>query len=165
MAARISKPASDSNVTLQQLMLPSDANAYGKVHGGLVMKLVDEAGAIAAIRHAQRPCVTVTMDSMSFLSPVEVGQLLSCVAQVTFVGTTSIEVGVTVHAEDLILGRTTHTNSAHVVYVALDDEGRPSEVPRLELVTEEDRERWREGERRQGERLARARRSSGAAAP
>jgi acyl-CoA hydrolase len=161
MIGRHSKPVARSRVTLQQLMMPEHANVYGHVHGGLIMKLVDEAAAIAAMRHAQRPCVTVAVDSMTFLSPVEVGQLLSCVATLHFVGRSSIEVGVTVHAEDVLVGRITHTNSAYAVYVALDDHGRPCEVPGLLLETEEEQTCWEQARQRQRERLVRAGRGSG----
>jgi len=154
------KPPESSSVTLHQLMLPEHGNALGNVHGGLIMKMVDEAGAIAAMRHAQRPCVTIAIDSMTFRQPVHLGELLVCSARVTYVGKSSIEVSVQVHAENAITARITHTNSAHLVYVALGEDGRPAEVPRLELVTDEDRRAWAEGELRQRERLARKQRES-----
>lgn len=149
------KSPKDSEVSLQQLMLPEHSNGFGQVHGGLIMKLVDEAGAIAAMRHAQRPCVTVAMDSMTFHSPVRIGQLLSCRAQLCYAGRTSLEVAVTVHAEEILTGLTTHTNSAHVVYVALDDDGRPAEVPPLRMETAEDREAFAAAHLRQCARLER----------
>ena len=155
MTLAAKKTPDRSRVTLHQLMLPEHANALGNVHGGLIMKMVDEAGAIAAMRHAQRPCVTIAIDSMTFDKPVHLGELLVCDAKVTYVGRTSVEVSVRVHAEHLITGATTHTNSAHLVYVALDEAGKPCEVPRLELLTEEDHRAWHEGELRQGERLTR----------
>ncbi|MDQ2647223.1 MAG: acyl-CoA thioesterase, partial [Myxococcota bacterium] len=117
-----------SRVTLHQLMLPEHANALGNVHGGEIMKMVDEAGAIAAMRHAQRQCVTIAIDSMTFDKPVHLGHLLVCDARVTYVGRTSIEVSVKVHAENPITAETTLTNSAHLVYVAIGDGGRPCEV-------------------------------------
>lgn len=122
-----SRPAAESVTTLQRLMLPEYANQLGAVHGGEVMKAVDEAGAICAMRHTRRPCVTVCVDSMEFHSPVRVGQLLNCKARVTWTGRTSIEVWVQVEAEDVIAGRVTLTSSAYIVYVALDDVGRPTE--------------------------------------
>jgi acyl-CoA hydrolase len=148
------KPVSASRVTLHQLMLPEHTNVVGNIHGGLIMKIVDEAAAICAMRHAARPCVTVAIDSMTFHSPVHVGQLLSCAAQVNYVGRTSIEVGVKVHAENAISGEVTHTNSATLVYVALDETGKPAQVPGLLLETDEERTRWQEGEERQRRRLA-----------
>ncbi len=148
------KPVSASRVTLHQLMLPEHANALGNVHGGLIMKMVDESGGISAMRHAQRPCVTIAIDSMTFHSPVHVGELLSCEASVSYVGRTSVEVSVRVQAENPITGETTHTNSATLVYVALDDEGRPCRVPRLVLETDEQRRAFAEAEARQKARLA-----------
>ncbi len=152
------KRAKDSDLTLAVGMNPADANPLGDVHGGVIMKLVDEAGGICAIRHARRPTVTVTMDSMTFLSPVRVGDLLTLRASVNWIGRTSIEVGIRVEAENVLTGEVTHTNSAYAVYVALDDEGRPTPVPPLILDTEQDRRRWEEGAQRQEHRLARARR-------
>ncbi len=147
------KCASDSQVTLSQQMMPSDANPLGNVHGGYIMKLVDEAGGLAAMRHARRPVVTVTVDSMSFLSPVKVGHLLTLRSSVNWVGRTAIEVGVRVEAENPITGEITHTNSAFAVYVALDDDGRPCPVPPLILETEDEKRRWAEGAMRQERRL------------
>ncbi len=147
------KCASDSQVTLSQQMMPSDANPLGNVHGGYIMKLVDEAGGLAAMRHARRPVVTVTVDSMSFLSPVKVGHLLTLRSAVNWVGRTAIEVGVRVEAENPITGEITHTNSAFAVYVALDDDGHPCPVPPLILETEDEKRRWTEGARRQERRL------------
>ena len=90
--------ARTSEISLNMLMLPEHANALGNVHGGVIMKMVDEAGAIAAMRHAHKPCVTIAIDSMTFKQPVHLGQLLVCQARVTYVGKSSIEVQVLVHA-------------------------------------------------------------------
>jgi uncharacterized protein (TIGR00369 family) len=158
MSNATSKTPETSRVRLHQLMLPEHGNALGNVHGGLIMKMVDEAGAIAAMRHAQRPCVTIAIDSMTFRQPVHLGELLVCDARVAYVGRTSIEVSVQVHAENLITAAVTHTNSAHLVYVALGSDGRPCEVPPLRLDTEEDRRAHAEGELRQRERLVRKQR-------
>jgi acyl-CoA hydrolase len=147
------KTVSQSRVEMNQLMLPGHANAYGNVHGGEIMKMVDEAGGICAMRHANRPSVTIAIDEMSFVSPVHVGEVLCCRASVNWVGKSSIEVGVKVHAENPITGEVTHTNSAYVVYVAIDDQGRPIEVPRLVLETDEQKRRWEQGAERQAERV------------
>ena len=144
-----------SAITLQQLMLPEHANQLGAVHGGVVMKAVDEAGAICAMRHARRPCVTVCVDSMEFHCPVQVGQLLRCQARVTWTGRTSVEVWINVEAEDIITGKVTHTNSAHVVYVALDELGHTALVPALELVADEDQRLWAAALARRQQRLGR----------
>jgi acyl-CoA hydrolase len=134
-------------------MLPEHANQLGAVHGGEVMKAADEAGAICAMRHTRRPCVTVCVDSMEFHSPVRVGQLLRCQARVTWTGRTSIEVRVQVEAEDVIAGQMTLTNSAYIVYVALDDAGKPTEVTPLAVVSAEDERLWQGAADRQRDRL------------
>jgi uncharacterized protein (TIGR00369 family) len=151
------KPPQESRVNLHQLMLPEHANALGNVHGGVIMRMVDEAGAIAAMRHARMPCVTISIDSMTFRHPVQLGELLICTATVTWVGRSSIEVGVDVHSENPITGVVSHTNSAFVVYVALGPDGRPAPVAPLELTTLEERQRFEEGKVRQAHRVATAR--------
>ena len=148
------KSSTQSRVMLHHLMTPEHANALGNVHGGVIMRLVDECGAISAMRHAHRPCVTIAIDSMTFREPVHVGALLMCEARVSYVGRTSIETSVRVHSENPITGQTTHTNSAYVVYVALDENGRPAVVPELALETDEDRELFAEGRARQQHRIA-----------
>ena len=154
------KCASDSKVEMSQQMMPSDANPLGNVHGGHVMKLIDEAGGLAAMRHARRPVVTVAMDSITFLSPVRVGNLLTLRASVNWVGRTSIEVGIRVEAENPVTGELTHTNSAFAVFVAMDDYDRPCAAPPLILESEEDRRRWTEGEERQQLRLQRSKKNT-----
>jgi len=140
-------------------MLPAHANPMGNVHGGVILKIADEAAAICAMRHAHRQCVTVAIDSVSFHSPVHVGQLLALEASLTYVGRTSLEVHVSVHAEDPISGSITHTNSAFFVFVALDEQGQVAQVPQLELETDEERVRFAEGSERQKQRVARAKRA------
>jgi uncharacterized protein (TIGR00369 family) len=155
------KHVKDSQITLNQLMLPHHINPMGNVHGGEIMKLVDETGALCAIRHAQRPVVTLAIDSMTFHSPVHVGDLVALSASVNWVGRSSIEVGVRVIAENPLTGEQTHTNTAYLVYIALDERGRPTEVPRLILETDEERQRWAEAETRQQRRLERQRANEG----
>jgi uncharacterized protein (TIGR00369 family) len=152
-----SRRVRDSRVTLHQFMLPAHANPMGNVHGGVILKIADEAAAICAMRHAHRQCVTVAIDSVSFHSPVHVGQLLALEASLTYVGRTSLEVRVRVHAEDPIRGSITHTNSAYFVFVALDEQGQVAPVPPLELETDEERLLFAEGSERQKLRVARAR--------
>ena len=144
-----------SEISLNQLMLPEHANALGNVHGGVIMKVVDEAGAIAAMRHAHKPCVTIAIDSMTFKQPVHLGQLLVCQARVTYVGKSSIEVQVLVHAENLLTREVTHTNSAYVVYVSLGADGKSAAAPPLLLETDEDRALFTAGEARQRHRTGR----------
>lgn len=152
-----SKQVKDSQVTLHQFMLPQHANPMGNVHGGVIMKLVDEAAGLCAMRHAQHPAVTIAIDSMTFHSPVRVGDVVSFNASLNWVGHTSMEVGVRVIAEDPLTGERTHTNSAYLVFVALGDDGRSVEVPPLTLETDEERRRWAEAEVRQQRRLERQR--------
>lgn len=147
------KTVSQSRVTLTQLMGPSHANTMGNVHGGHIMKVCDEAGGMAAIKHARRPVVTVTVDSMAFHSPVHIGNLLTVTAEVTWVGRTSMETRVVVTAEDVLSGRVTHTNTAYFVYVGLDESGRSAPVPPLICETEEDRARFERAAARQAYRL------------
>ncbi len=131
-----SKTPTESKAILSQLMGPEHANIHGNVHGGVLMKMCDEAGGMAAARHARHPVVTVVVDSMSFLSPVNIGNLVTCTAKVTWTGHTSIETKVIVTAEDVLTGAVVHTNSAYFVYVALDDNGRPVPIAPLRCETE-----------------------------
>src|SRR5512138_1244507 len=147
------KPVRDSRVTLSQLMHPEHANLLGNVHGGWIMKLVDEAGALACMRHAQRKVVTVAIDSMVFRQPIRIGDLIVITAEVSYTGRTSMEAEVEVLAENPITGERTHTNTAYLVYVALDDEGRPTSVPPLKAETEEDRRKLEQAHKRQERRL------------
>jgi uncharacterized protein (TIGR00369 family) len=148
------KPASKARVTLTQLMEVTDANVAGNVHGGVVMRLADTAAALAAIRHAGSLCVTVSVDELSFLEPVHVGNLLTLLASVNAVGTTSLEVGVRVEAEDPVTGRRVHAATAYLVFVALDAYGRPRPVPPLLCETDEERRRNREAMLRREARQA-----------
>jgi uncharacterized protein (TIGR00369 family) len=147
------KPISASRVTISQLMHPEHANLLGNVHGGWIMKLVDEAGALACMRHAQRKVVTVAIDSMTFRQPIKLGDLVILTAEVSYTGRTSMEVAVEVHAENPITGEQTHTNTAYLVYVALDDDGRPTAVPPLQAETEEEKQRMEQARERQERRL------------
>ena len=110
-----------SQISLAQLMQPEHANLLGNVHGGYIMKLVDECGALACMRHAQRRVVTIVVDSMTFREPIKIGYLVNLIAEVTYTGRTSMEAEVLVEAENPVTGVKTHTNHAYVVYVALDD--------------------------------------------
>jgi uncharacterized protein (TIGR00369 family) len=148
-----SKPVRASHVTLSQLMHPEHANLLGNVHGGWIMKLVDEAAALACMRHAQRKVVTVAIDSMTFRKPIKIGDLIILNAEVTYTGRTSMEAEVQVLAENPITGEQNHTNTAYLVYVALDDEGRPTAVPPLLLETEAEERKAEAARERQERRL------------
>jgi uncharacterized protein (TIGR00369 family) len=156
---------SESQVRLAVLTNPEQANSLGDVHGGVIMKLVDEAGALSAMRHARQVVVTVAMDSITFLSPVHVGDLVTLNASVNYVGRSSLEVGIRVEAENVLTGQATHTNSAYAVYVALDSSGRPTPVPPLLLESDAERRRWNDGAARQAHRLEQAKRKNSLSGP
>lgn len=143
------KTIADSRVTLAAMMGPQDANGFGNVHGGVIMKMVDEVGALAAMRHARNPVVTIVIDSMTFLEPIRVGNLVECTAELTYVGRTSIEVRVEVRTENPLTGISSVTNTAYLVYVALDPEGRPTPVQSLVYQTDDERRRAEEAIARQ----------------
>lgn len=151
-----SKPKTSraSRITLAQLMQPEHANNLGNVHGGWIMKLVDEAGALACMRHAQKRVVTVAVDSLVFREPIKIGHLVTLNAEVTYTGRTSMEAEVQVTAENPITGERTHTNTAYLVYVALDDNAKPTAVPPLVAETEEDIDRMKQAEARQKRRIS-----------
>lgn len=151
----IARTPRETELMLTQFMQPEHSNSLGNVHGGVVLKLCDECGGIVAARHARRPAVTVTVDSVTFHKPVLLGRLLLVHGQITWVGRTSIEVELHVETEDLLTGERVHTNSAYFVYVALDAERRPTPVPPLLLETADDQRRFGEGQRRQEMRLRR----------
>jgi len=148
------KTVSSSRISIAQLMQPEHANILGNVHGGWIMKLVDEAGALACMRHAQQRVVTVAIDSMVFRHPIRVGDLVLLTAQITNVGRTSMEVEVQVEAENPTTGERARTNTAYLVYVALDDAGHAAPVPALIAETEDDKRRQADARRRQAHRLA-----------
>jgi acyl-CoA hydrolase len=133
----------------------TESNVLGNVHGGVIMKMCDEAGAFAAMKHARRPVVTVAVDSMSFHSAVQIGNLVTVQAEVTWVGRTSLETRLIVTAEDLMTGVITHTNTAYFLYVALDPEGEKVAVPPLICETDEEQRLFEEGSARQARRLER----------
>jgi acyl-CoA hydrolase len=135
-------------------MGPTDANSAGNVHGGSIMRLCDEVAGIAAIRHSGCRVVTAGMDRMTFLHPVFLGDLVTVRACVNAAWRTSMEVGVRVESEDVRTGETLHTSTAYLTMVALDDEGRPTEVPPLAPDTPDEVRRQREAELRRHNRLA-----------
>ena len=152
-----SKPVQASIVQLAQVMQPTDANVTGNVHGGTLMKLADTAGALVSIRHSGGRVATIVMDSMTFLEPVYVGNLLHLVGRLTWVGRTSMETEVLIDAEDPPTGTRRRVSTAFLVFVAVGPDGRPAPVPRLDLIADEDRIRWAAAEQRRKRRLAAAR--------
>ena len=145
---------SESTTALAHWMGVADANASQDIHGGTIMKLVDEAAGAASVRHSRRRTVTASMDRMSFLVPIKIGQLVTFTATVNAAWRTSMEVGVRVDAEDPRTGVIEHASTAYLTFVALDDEGRPTAVPGVRPQTAEEERRLREAQIRRRHRLA-----------
>jgi uncharacterized protein (TIGR00369 family) len=148
------KRVGESSVVMSQLMSHQDTNIAGNVHGGVIMKLIDTAAGVAAVRHARSSAVTASIDRLDFHHPVFVGDVLTLRASLNHVGRTSMEVGVRVEAENPITGGRRHTASAYLTYVALDGNGRPMPLPPLILETENETRRNREATARRETRLA-----------
>ncbi len=146
------KPVRASRTVLSDLMSPPDANLHGTVFGGKVLSMVDKAAAVCAMRHAGRLCVTVAMDRVEFLHPIEVGDVVIVEAAVNGVGRTSVEVGVDVYAERPGGGERRHTNSCLVTMVSDDERRRPAPVPTLKAETPDEKRRQVEAARRRSAR-------------
>ncbi len=142
------KPVSASRVNLTQVMLPQDTNSAGNVHGGTIMKLADNAAFVVASRHCRSNVVTASVDRIDFLSPVYIGDLLILKARLNWTGSSSMEIGIKIDAEDLFSGNVRHVATALLTFVALDEKGRPKKVPPLILETEEDRKIFEEAKKR-----------------
>jgi acyl-CoA hydrolase len=138
---------------MTELVLPNDANTHGNVLGGKVMHLMDLAAAIAAYRHCSKQVVTVSVDSLRFLYPVKVGELMILEATVTRAFRTSLEIQVEVSSEDLLSGERKKTCSGFLTFVAIDKDGRPTAVPELIVETDEERRRFEEALARRRLRL------------
>ena len=147
------KAPSDSSAVLSRWMGVGDANLAGNVHGGVILHMCDEVAGIAAVRHSGTRVVTAGMDRMTFRHPVLVGALVTVRATVNAVWRTSMEVGVRVESENVRTRELTHTSTAYLTMVALDDEGRPAEVPALGPVTADEQRRAREAQLRRDNRL------------
>ncbi len=133
---------------MTQQMLPGDANPFGNVHGGAIMRLIDSAAGACAGRHARQRVVTARIDELSFVAPVGLGDLVYAKASVNHVGRTSMEVGVRVEAEDVRTGKVVHVSSAYLVFVAIDDDGHPCPVPSLVAETADEKRRQAAATRR-----------------
>ena len=147
------KTVKESSVTMAQVMTPQDVNRAGNVHGGVIMKLIDTAAGIVAVRHARTNTVTASVDRLDFFNPVFIGDLVTLKASLNSVGRTSMEIGVYVQSENIITGEIRHTASAYLTWVALGDDGKPTVVPPLILETEEEMRRNREAQARRENRL------------
>ena len=157
MASKISvkqkKSPDESHAEVIIRMFPSDANPAGNVFGGEILKHIDMVAGIVAQRHSQSNAVTVSMDSVNFIKPVYVGNVLKLNARINYVHKSSMEIEVKVEAEDIVTGIRTITGTAFVTFVALERKGKPTTVPKLILKTDEDRIKFEEGKLRMQERL------------
>jgi len=151
----VGKPPSESQVEMTELVLPNDTNLLGNLLGGRLMHWIDIAGAMAASRHSGRIVATVALDNLDFRHPARMGELVILKAKLTWVGRTSMEVGVNVYAENIKSGKTILTNKAYITFVALDEEGKPTPVPPLLPETEEEKFNFQQGELRRQKRLRR----------
>ncbi len=148
------KRVSESRVVLSQVMNPENANPAGNVHGGVIMKLIDTAAGVVALRHARANVVTASIDRLDFHSPVYVGDLVTLQASLNYVGRTSMELGVRVDSENPVTGHIRHTASAYLTFVALDGNNRPMPLPPMILETDDEKRRNMEAQLRREMRLA-----------
>jgi acyl-CoA hydrolase len=148
------RTVTDSQALLAHSMGPMDANNSGNIHGGTIMKLVDEVAGISAVKFCRTKVVTVSMDRMDFLVPVYVGDVVTFMSTVNAAWRTSMEIGVRVQAEDLATGEIRHSNTAYLTYVAIGDDGRPIPVPEALAEGPLQERRMREAQQRRTHRLA-----------
>lgn len=146
------KTVEETKVTLSHVMQPSDANPLGNVHGGTIIKLIDTAAGVVAWRYARGNAVTASIERLNFHNPVYIGDLLILKACLNYVGTSSMEIGVRTEAENLKTGEISHTASAYLTFVAIDDDGIPVKLPPLILKTDEEQRRHQEAEYRKKQR-------------
>jgi uncharacterized protein (TIGR00369 family) len=145
---KIYLPVNYSRMTITELMIPAYANFGGKIHGGILLALMDKVAYAAASKHCGKYCVTVSVDGVDFLQPVELGEMVSLMASVNYVGKSSMVIGIKVIAEDFRKGTVKHTNTSFFTMVAKDDEGKPTAVPGLMLETRDDIRRFLEAIKR-----------------
>ena len=145
--------AKDSEVEMTEMVLPQHTNALGTVFGGVVLSWVDIAAAICAQRHSHKVVVTAGIDAMHFLAPIKLGWIVNIKASVNYTSNTSCEVGVKIEAENPLTREYHHTASAYVTMVALDSNGKPAAMPKLDLTDEIEKRRWHEAEERRKARL------------
>jgi len=148
-----SRSVQETQHETSEIMMPQHANNLGHVFGGVILSMMDRTSAVAAIRHSRSDCVTVSVDRVDFREPIHLGELVIMKASVNFVGRTSMEVGVRIEAENLVSGNRRHTNSCYLTFVAIDDNGRPVEVPSLVTETADERRRHAAAKERRRRRL------------
>lgn len=151
--ANSGKAPSESQVIMTELVLPTHTNALGTIFGGQIMSWVDIAAAISAQMHSRRAVVTASIDALNFVAPVKIGYVVRIKAQVNYTGKTSMEVGVRVDAENPLTGELTHCVSAYTTFVALNDNGKPVNVPPVIPATPEDKRRFEHAKKRREARL------------
>jgi acyl-CoA hydrolase len=149
------KTVSDSHVEMTEMVLPNDANRLGNLLGGRLMQWIDIAAAIASWRHTNRICVTASVDELDFRHPIKVGEVVILKASVNRAFNTSVEVGVKVLKENPLTGERTHTNTAYLTFVSVDEDGKPAPVPPVKPITREERRRFVEAAERRALRLKR----------
>jgi uncharacterized protein (TIGR00369 family) len=147
------KTVKDSSVTIVHQMMQQDANLAGNVHGGVIMKLIDNTAGIVAARHSQGNVVTASIDRLDFHSPVFIGDMLRIIASINYVGSTSMELGVRVEAENVLTGEIRHTASSYLTFVALDAAHKPKKIPPIVFETEDEKRRNCEATERRRVRL------------
>jgi acyl-CoA hydrolase len=153
----VARPVRLSRVTFADLAEPQSQNVAGTLFGGVLLGFIDRAAAFCAMKHAGRPVVTKSFDSVEFNEPIYIGELVVAKASVNFTGTTSMEIGVKVFAQNPITGEERHTNTCYATFVALDENGRPARVPPVAPETEDEQRRFEAGRQRREERLAKRR--------
>jgi uncharacterized protein (TIGR00369 family) len=136
------RPSSFSKITITELMIPAFSNFSGKIHGGILLSLMDKVAYACASKHSGKYCVTVSVDNVEFLQPVEVGEMVSMLASVNYVGNTSMIIGIKVISENFHTGTVKHTNSSYFTMVAKDEKGHPCKVPGMLLESRDDLRRF-----------------------
>ncbi|HEV2735005.1 MAG TPA: acyl-CoA thioesterase [Longimicrobiaceae bacterium] len=157
----VPRPVRVSQVTFADLAEPHSMNVAGTLFGGTILGFIDRAAAFCAMKHAGRPVVTKNMDSVEFNEPIYIGELVVAMASVNYAGTTSMEVGIKVMAQNPISGQERHTNTCYATFVALDEEGRPTRVPQVLPESDDEKRRYEAGRQRRDERLSRRRHLKG----
>lgn len=147
------KTVSSSEVHMTELVLPSHINALGSIFGGVIMSWIDIAAAICAQRHSRSAVVTASIDALNFIAPVYKGWTVNLKASINYVGSTSMEIGVRVDAENTTTGETFHTASAYLTFVAIDEKGKPKKIPKIKAESSEQKRRLKEAEDRRKKRL------------
>lgn len=149
------KTVAESETILSEVMMPVHANHYGSVHGGTILKLIDDAAFVTATKHARENVVMASTDHMVFRHPVNIGDMLTIKARLCYVGKSSMDVEVEIETEKLKIGKILHVGSAYLTMVALDEEGRPTEIPRLILKTKREKLKSKHALARRKKRLSR----------